>query len=69
MLSSVQKKMLVQESAKVKDKAPKKIHKEDIDSTSDFFFPKGTSQWQKYLVKIRRNYKAREYKNHKENNV
>ena len=53
VLSNVGNNMLVQESAKVKEKAPKQFDKEGIGSTSAcFWFPKGTWQWRKFLVKI-----------------
>ena len=55
VLSSVGNRMPVQESAKVKEKVPNKFDKEGIVSTSAcFWFPKGTWQWRKYLVKNRR---------------
>ena len=62
--------MSVKESEKLKEKAPKKFEKEGIGSTSAYFgFPKGTWQWRKYLVKIRRKYKAISTKNQHDNSV
>ena len=60
VLSSVGNKMLMQESAKVKEKATKHLEKEGMGSTNAcFWFPKGTCKWRRYLVKSRRKYKAR----------
>ena len=65
-------KMSVQESVKVKEKAPNKFDKEGIGSKNTYFwfwFQKGTWKWQKHLVKSRRKYKARQPKNHHVDNV
>ena len=52
VLRSVGNKMPVQESAKVKEKVTKKLGKEGMGSTSaSLWFPKGTWQWRRYLVK------------------
>ena len=52
VLSSVGNKMPVQERENVKEKAPNQFDKEGIGSIGAcFWFPKGTWQWQRYLVK------------------
>ena len=62
--------MSTQERKKLKEKAPNKFDKEGIGSRSIFLsFRKGAWQWRRYLVKIRRKYKAREAKNCHDNNV
>ena len=57
--------MLVQESAKVKEKVTNKFDKEGMGSKNYcFWFPKSTWQWKIYLVKSRCKYKARLVMNH-----
>ena len=64
VLSSVGNKILVQESEKVKEKATKQLEKGGMGSTNAcLWFPKGTWQWQRYLVKSQRKYKAKATKN------
>lgn len=62
--------MPMQESAKVKEKATKELEKEGMGSINGFFwFPKGTWQWRRYLVKSRCKYKEREAKNRHGNSL
>ena len=56
--------MLVREGEKVKEKVTKQLGKEGMGSTNAcYWFPKGTWQWRRYLVKSRHKYKAISTKN------